>query len=88
MNDGPDRYSGRGRSGADFRLRSLHLDGERPQPILTRRAIAGLGCSFEGLRRIAERAGAHRQRAALQPVCRRRQCPEIARRHRRLDVVA
>ena len=75
-------------AGADLRLRALHFDGERPQPILTRRAIAGLGRPFEGLRRIAQRAGTDRQRAALQPVRRCRQCREIARRHRGLDVVA
>src|SRR5512143_3611603 len=37
---------------ADFRLRPLHFDGERTEPVLTGRAIACLGGAFQVRRRV------------------------------------
>src|SRR5580704_2498500 len=41
--------------GPDLRLRPLHLDGERPQPVLARGAVAGLGGLLQRLGGIAQR---------------------------------
>ena len=41
---------------ADFRPRPLDFDGERSQPVLARRAIAGLGGALQDGRGIAQRS--------------------------------
>src|SRR4030088_585224 len=45
-----------GGSVADFGARPLDLDGQRPQPVLARRAITGLGGALEDGRGVAQRA--------------------------------
>src|SRR5882672_3989319 len=56
------------KSVADFRLRPLHLDGQRTETVLAGRAIARLGGALERGCRVAERLRAHSQRTALESV--------------------
>src|SRR5262249_34196128 len=76
------------KSVADFRLRPLHFDGKRAEPVLAGCAITRLGGAFQARGRIAERPRAGGQGAAPEPMCSCRQGREIARRHGRLDVAA